>query len=117
MEGACTKNFRTLGNMSLAIRRNSFCTLLKPGKTNGSAAVKIVDSLIGGASKQIGIFNCSVSARLIRTGRRVKLMPRRFGFGPFRAIRRVIVRRTNCCKISHSLTGRQTGGCLSRLSL
>lgn len=117
LSGACSGKFSTLGSIDLAIPRNNFFTLLKPGNTNGSAVVNVVDSLFGPADNDMGVFNISLLTGPSITGRCLNIIPRRFGFGVFRGMRSVLVARTNCFNVSTGRTGPHTRHLLGTLNL
>lgn len=77
--GICPGKGRTLGSIYLRVPANVF-KLLNPGKTNGSALVHVLITLVRPASNRIGVYKCSLVQRHGRVQKMLKCLPRSFHF-------------------------------------
>lgn len=106
-----------MSHVYLAVHGKRVFKLLKPGNTNGSAAVLVVLKLARPASNSIRVYNVSSAERPVRMGQGVNCLPRSIKFCSSVANSRGLVCATHLGNVSSTRTGIGTLRLVRRIKL
>lgn len=109
--------FATISSLGLGVRGNRFFNLLKPGKTNGAAAVDLLSALLLPAGKRVLVSNRRLAERHPSLGEGVDIVARRCSVHRSVGVSRVVRCRNHLCFVPEGRVGREARRLLRFYSL